>query len=123
MLEVLIVNLPIKVPEENEEPNLNGMLKTLLTPELPAKTIIERLERIYHIPLTEQEKGEVGDMCNLGEAILERGVERGIQQVIKAYIELCEEMEISKEETKEKAQTKFDLREKTAEEYVKKYYK
>ena len=81
------------------------MLKTLLTPELPAKTIIERLESIYHIPLTEQEKGEVGDMCNLGEAILERGikqgmergVERGIQQVIKAYIELCEEMEISKE--------------------------
>ena len=139
LLEVLIVNLPIKVPEENEEPNLNGMLKTLLTPELPAKTIIERLESIYHIPLTNQEKGEVGDMCNLGEAILERGIkqgmecgikqgmergiEHGIQQVIKAYIELCEEMEISKEETRVKAQTKFDLREKTAEEYVKKYYK
>ena len=56
------------------------MLKTLLTPELPAKTIIDRLEHIYHIPLVEQEKGEFGDMCNLGEAILERGIEQGIEQ-------------------------------------------
>ena len=56
------------------------MLKTLLTPELPAKTIINRLEHIYHIPLVEQEKGEFGDMCNLGEAILERGIEQGMAQ-------------------------------------------
>ena len=150
LMEVLIVNLPRNVPDETAEPNLNGMLKTLLSPELSSKTIIERLERIYHIPLTEREKGELGEMCNLGEAILERGIEQGlecgiekgiekgieqgiekgrvlgieqgIQQGIQAYIELCREMGISREETKFKTWKKFELQEKTAEEYVKQYY-
>ena len=94
----------------------------------------------------QQEKGELGEMCNLGEAILERGIEQGlecgieqgieqgiekgrvlgieqgIQQGIQAYIELCREMGISREETKFKTWKKFELQEKTAEEYVKQYY-
>lgn len=126
-----MINLPLKVPKENEEPNLNGMLKTLLAPELPAKTIIERLEQIYHIPMTEQKKGEFGDMCNLGEGILERGIERGIEQGIergieqgvKAFVEVCKELGVSKEETEEKVQTKFALSWERAEECVEKYYK
>ena len=117
--EVLIVNLPEKVPKEKEEPNLNGMLKTLLTPDLPASDIIQRLENIYHIPMTEQEKGGFGDMCNLGEAILERGIEQGV----KAFVELCKEMGLSKEETKERTQAKFTLQCQNAEEYIKKYWK
>lgn len=123
LMEVIMINLPTKVPKETEEPNLNGMLKTLLTPELPAKTIIDRLERIYHIPMTEQEKGGLGEMCNLGEGILERGIERGIQHGIRAFIELCKEMGISEEETRMKAQTKFELQEEAAREYVQQYYK
>lgn len=77
LMEVLIVNLPQKVPTETEPPSLTGMLKTLLTTELPARAIMERLEQIYHIPMAEQEKGEFGEMCNLGEAILEQGIEQG----------------------------------------------
>lgn len=123
LMEVLIVNLPEKVPDENEAPNLNGMLKTLLTSELPASTIIERLENVYHIPMTEKEKGEFGEMCNLGEAILERGIEQGIEQGVKAFVELCEEMGLSKEETREKTQVKFALQCPNAEEYIKKYWK
>ena len=103
------------------------MLKTLLTPDLPASDIIQRLENIYHIPMTEQEKGGFGDMCNLGEAILERGIEqgieRGIEQGVKAFVELCKEMGLSKEETKERTQAKFTLQCQNAEEYIKKYWK
>ena len=87
--------------------------------ELSAKTIIDRLERIYHIPVTEQEKGGLGEMCNLGEGILERGIQQGI----RAFIELCKEMGISEEETRMKAQTKFELQEEAAREYVQQYYK
>lgn len=122
LMEVLMINLPTKIPDEKAEQNLTGMLKTLLTPELPAKTIIERLECIYHIPMTEWEKGDFGEMCNLGEAILERGIERGIQQGIQAYLELCCEMGIAREEAKLKMQEKFELTEKDAEKYIKQYY-
>lgn len=74
---------------------------------------------IYHVPMTEQEKGEYGSMCNLGEAILERGMEQGI----KAFIELCKELGMSMEETGKRLQTKFVLQEQVIDKYVKKYYK
>ena len=73
--------------------------------------------------MTEQEKGGLGEMCNLGEGILERGMECGIQRGIRAFIELCKEMGISEEETRMKAQTKFELQEETARKYMQQYYK
>lgn len=50
LLEVIMVNLPHKIPEKEEEPTLNGMLKTLFSPELSKREIMRRLEEIYHIP-------------------------------------------------------------------------
>lgn len=77
--EVILINLPQKTEEETE-PTLNGMLKTLFSSELSKETIQYRLEKIYHIPLNGKLKGEIFNMCNFSEAILERGIERGIEQ-------------------------------------------
>ena len=80
LMEVLLVNLPLKVPQEEEEPRLTGMLKTLLSPEIPHKKKVERLENTYHVAMNREEKGEVESMCNLSEGIFEHGMQRGIEQ-------------------------------------------
>ena len=80
LMEVLLVNLPLKVPQEEEEPHLTGMLKTLLSPEIPHRELVERLEKIYHVAMNREEKGEVESMCNLSEGIFEHGMQRGIEQ-------------------------------------------
>ena len=80
LMEVLLVNLPLKVPQEEEEPRLTGMLKTLLSPEIPHREKVERLENTYHVAMNREEKGEVESMCNLSEGIFEHGMQRGIEQ-------------------------------------------
>ena len=123
LMEVLLVNLPLKVPQEEEEPRLTGMLKTLLSPEIPHREKVERLENTYHVAMNREEKGEVESMCNLSEGIFEHGMERGIERGIKAFVELCNEMQISKEETSKKVELKFSLPDQTAMEHVARYYK
>ncbi len=84
LLEVIMVNLPHRIPEKESEPTLNGMLKTLFSPELSKETIIKRLEEIYHIPKNPKLEGGIQTMCNFGEAILERGMaQRIIGQTLK----------------------------------------
>ena len=78
LLEVIMVNLPREIPEKETEPTLNGMLKTLFSPELTKEEIIKRLEEVYHIPKNQKLEGGIQTMCNFGEAILEQGMERGI---------------------------------------------
>ena len=80
LMEVLLVNLPLKVPQEEEEPRLTGMLKTLLSPEIPHREKVNRLENTYHVAMGREEKGDVESMCNLSEGIFEHGMQRGIEQ-------------------------------------------
>ena len=77
LMEVIFINLPRAVPEEEAEPTLTGMLKTLFSPELSKETIMDRLENIYHIPMSDELEGGINAMCNFGEAILERGLKQG----------------------------------------------
>ena len=82
LLEVIMVNLPAKIPEREAEPTLNGMLKTLFSPELTKEEIIKRLEEVYHIPKNQKLEGGIQTMCNFGEAILEQGMEQGMERGI-----------------------------------------
>lgn len=91
LMEVIMIHLPRQIPRE-EEPTLNGMLKTLFSPELSSETIMKRLEDIYHIPKDEELEGGIKDMCNFGEAILERGIEQGIQRGIEQGMTKGEEV-------------------------------
>ena len=126
LMEVLMVNLPLDVPVKEDVPTLGGMLKTLLTPKLPTETIIERLEKVYNIPMDDDEKGKVEQMCNLGEGILERGLQQGLQQGIEqgiqAYVELCIEQKITKDDAIIRIRNKFLLDDDKAREYANEYY-
>ena len=87
LMEVLLVNLPLKVPQEEDEPRLTGMLKTLLSPEIPHREKVERLEKIYHVAMNREEKGDVESMCNLSEGIFEHGMQRGMERGMQCGME------------------------------------
>lgn len=121
LLEVIMINLPYKILEDKVKPTLNGMLKTLFSPELSKETIMNRLEKIYHIPKSENLEGGIQTMCNYGEAILERGIEQGIEQGIRAMIKTCKKFGKSEDEIREALQEEFQLTTEQAKEYMKKY--
>ena len=121
LLEVIMINLPYKILEDKVKPTLNGMLKTLFSPELSKETIMNRLEKIYHIPKSENLEGGIQTMCNYGEAILERGIEQGIEQGIRAMIKTCKKFGKSEDEIREVLQEEFQLTTEQAKEYMKKY--
>ena len=62
LMEVLIVNLPRNVPDETAEPNLNGMLKTLFSPELSK----EEIEGMFEERKTEQKTEHNGGSYWIG---------------------------------------------------------
>lgn len=53
------------------------LLSVLLSDSLPANQIIDTLNNKFNIPVTENLETEVLNMCNLSEAIEERGIEKG----------------------------------------------
>lgn len=119
LLEVIMINLPQKILEDETNPTLNGMLKILFSPELSKETITKQLEKIYHIPMSEKLEGGVQTMCNFGEAILERGIEQGMERGIRAMIKTCKKFGKSEDEIKEALQEEFQLTMEQAEEYIK----
>lgn len=62
---------------------LIGMLSTLLSNSIEPEEKKKALEEAYGIPMTEELEREVSSMCNLSEAIEERGIEQGIERGIE----------------------------------------
>lgn len=61
-------------------------------------------------------------MCNLSEAIEEKGIEQGLEQGYKALIELCQELNLSQADTTQRLVQKFDLTADAAASYVNLYW-
>lgn len=80
ILSVIMICLSEQSGEAKNKNKLLGLLEALLSGNIPIwekKTI---LEQEYQIPMTQKIDRRVNEMCNLSEAILERGVERGMEQ-------------------------------------------
>lgn len=63
-----------------ETPKYLSMLSTLLSKEIDASNKQNILEKEYHIPMTKALRKEMNDMCNLADAIEEKGIKQGIEQ-------------------------------------------
>ena len=61
-------------------PRFLSMLSTLLSNKILPTDKKRILEQEYHIPMTETIEKEIHDMCNLADAIEERGIKTGAQQ-------------------------------------------
>lgn len=68
---------------DNVDNKVIKLLSTVLSDTLSAQTIIDRLKTEFNIPVSEEVEEEVLNMCNLSEAIEEKGIKKGIEQGIE----------------------------------------
>lgn len=71
----------------NSKNVLISMLSTLLSDKIKADEKKQKLEKEYGIKLSKELESEVSSMCNLSEAIEERGIERGRMYTIYDFIQ------------------------------------
>lgn len=71
----------------NSKNVLISMLSTLLSDKIKADEKKQKLEKEYGIKMSKELESEVSSMCNLSEAIEERGIERGRIYTIYDFIQ------------------------------------
>ena len=71
----------------NSKNVLISMLSTLLSDKIKADEKKQKLEKEYGIKMSKALESEVSSMCNLSEAIEERGIERGRMYTIYDFIQ------------------------------------
>ncbi len=73
----------VKLNEESwrtKETLLHGLLGTIFSKELKAEEKLNILEHDYEVEITREVKEGVNKMCNLSDAIEERGIQQGMLQ-------------------------------------------
>lgn len=71
----------------NSKNVLISMLSTLLSDKIKVDEKKQKLEKEYGIKMSKELESEVSSMCNLSEAIEERGIERGRMYTIYDFIQ------------------------------------
>lgn len=79
LLSVVLVGLS-EASGIREETPLHGFLGTIFSEKLRPEKKLQILEEKYEIAATEEVKEGVNRMCNLSDAIEERGMQKGIQK-------------------------------------------
>lgn len=72
---------------EAESGGLLRLLDVLLSGNMDTAAKKRILSEDYKIPMTQQFERRIGEMCNLSEGILQKGIEQGIEQGIERGIE------------------------------------
>ncbi|MFT4107574.1 MAG: hypothetical protein QM657_17595 [Lacrimispora sp.] len=130
LLSVIMVGLPEKLTEEGRELKLHRLLGTLFSDRMPVDRKKEILSQEFGISMTLDWERSVNIMCNLSEAIEERGIEKGIktglekgiESGVKALIETCMELDVSREDTLIRLVQKFSMTKENAERYLNQYW-
>lgn len=76
LMSTIFINLHPDKTNKSEN-LLIGMLSTLLSDEISPKEKKEQLENDYGFPMSEELESEVAVMCNLSEAVEEKGIQQG----------------------------------------------
>lgn len=99
LMSVIMVCLPKTIGDVNDSTRLHRLLGALLSSEMTKQEKKTIIEKEYGIPMTESIERRVNIMCNLSEAIEERGIERGeAKQLIGSMISLKKKLNLSDEE-------------------------
>ncbi len=78
-MSVVMICLNEKLQDMNEK-NLTKLLNTVFSETMSIEEKKEILSAEYGIPVDRKTEGGFNDMCNLGEAIWQRGIRQGMQQ-------------------------------------------
>lgn len=83
LINIVMIGLAKQLPEQSEEYKLHRLLGILFSQELEAKEKIEILEKEYGIPVEEEFRKDVKEMCNLSQGIKEAGRMEGRREGIE----------------------------------------
>ena len=78
LMEVVVLNLG--EVDGNSEPSASHLLSTLFSAKLPLEEKKQILSENYNIAMVKEMESEVSTMCNLSDAIENRGREEGLQK-------------------------------------------
>lgn len=77
LLNIIMIGVAESLPEKDDKYELHRLLSTLLSSNLEAEDKFEILEKEYDIPLQNDIREEVAEMCNLSQGIKEKAFEEG----------------------------------------------
>jgi hypothetical protein len=133
ILNIVLVGLGKEIPEKEEEDyGMHRLLGTVFSDELSADDKIKVMEEEYDIPMEEQLKEDLVDMCNLSKGITSRAEARGeargetrgeVKGEARGIIQTALEFGASESDIVNKLQEKLQVTYQQAQEYFKTYGK
>ena len=73
MLNIVLIGISDELPEYDGKYELHRLLSTLLSMELTSTEKLEIIKTEYHIPVDDELRKDVSEMCNLSQGIREKG--------------------------------------------------
>jgi hypothetical protein len=129
ILNIVMVGLGKEIPEkEDDDYGMHRLLGTVFSDELSADDKIKVMEEEYDIPMEEQLKEDLVDMCNLSKGVTERAEARGeargeAKGEARGIIQTALEFGASESDIVNKLQEKLKITSQQAKEYFKIYSK
>ena len=77
LLNIVMIGISNGIPERNKDYELHRLLGTLFSSGLSSPEKLKIIETEYDIPIDDQIRKDVDEMCNLGQGIFEKGEARG----------------------------------------------
>lgn len=88
LLNIIMIGIGEEVPRREEGYELHRLLGAVFSKKLTLEEKLNILQE-YDVPVEEEFRKDVNEMCNLGEGILEDGIEIGLERGRK---EACTEL-------------------------------
>ncbi len=73
LLNIVLIGISNELPEYDGKYELHRLLSTLLSMELTSTEKLEIMKTEYHIPVDDELRKDVSEMCNLSQGIREKG--------------------------------------------------
>ena len=79
LLNIVMVGITNDIPERDKKFELHLLISALLSSELPKQEKLDIIKE-YKIPIKDDIREDVSDMCNLSEDVWEKGMKNGMEK-------------------------------------------
>ena len=83
MINIVLIGLAKDLPEHDEKYELHRLLVALVSKKLTISEKLEIIEKEYKIPVNDNLRKDVGDMCNLSQGIVDETLEEVVMNMYK----------------------------------------
>lgn len=79
LLNIIMIGIAENIPAKEDGYELHRLLATILSSNLEANEKLDIMKREHHIPLEDDIREEVKEMCNLSQGIKEKAYQGGYE--------------------------------------------